>query len=589
MSPEGRRASEREASCWREGRRTWAPLLVPVLPAEVPFGLLGRILPTGKAIEGRLELHRLEPKAALELLDRAAVAAEAGLLAPDSHTGVERPELERTARTARDLARRVAHREQDLWRTGIAFASSTAGIGAAERLRAELRRGLIALGFRTRLPTYRAREALALPGGTPAARPPGYWHTLHSDGVAAFFPFGDEAVVDPDGILVGLLLDDAAPVILDRWCHASHSWAIFGTTGAGKSFTASLLATRSLWRDPELEIIVLDPLGEFAGWARALGGRVLAMGNDATVRLNPLDPVTTGGDRGEKAVRVAALIRTLFPSLSDEEAALLDSAVHRLYAEGPEVPTFGDLARSFDPAEGASGRLPRFLEVLTRGSLSRLDGPTNVVLDGSPLVITLNGVPEEHLPFHLSYLLDAVHGRIRAGGRRRLLVVDEAHLLARHPIVSEYLDSLARTARHFEAGLLLVSQHPEDFLRHDAGRSVLRNLRATLLLRITSLSAEARDFFQLTPAEAGWLPRARLPKEAGYAEGLLRLGPAHLPIAIVASTPEHELLVRALATGSGAPRGDGAPRTASLSEPARRENRDGRGAGSARAPAPRSP
>ena len=33
----------------------------------------------------------------------------------------------------------------------------------------------------------------------------------------------------------------------------------------------------------------------------------------------------------------------------------------------------------------------------------------------------------------------------------------------------------------------------------------------------------------LTPAEAAWLPRARLPKEAGYAEGLLRLGAAHLP------------------------------------------------------------
>lgn len=46
----------------------------------------------------------------------------------------------------------------------------------------------------------------------------------------------------------------------------------------------------------------------------------------------------------------------------------------------------------------------------------------------------------------------------------------------------------------------------------------------------------------LTKTEAEWLPRARLPKESGYAEGLLYLTWARLPVAIVASTPEYEYL-----------------------------------------------
>jgi hypothetical protein len=43
-----------------------------------------------------------------------------------------------------------------------------------------------------------------------------------------------------------------------------------------------------------------------------------------------------------------------------------------------------------------------------------------------------------------------------------------------------------------------------------------------------------------------------LPKEAGYSEGLLRFGPSHLPLAVVASTPEYEFLRTALRPSGGA-------------------------------------
>ena len=90
----------------------------------------------------------------------------------------------------------------------------------------------------------------------------------------------------------------------------------------------------------------------------------------------------------------------------------------------------------------------------------------------------------------------------------------------------------------------------------DGGRSLLRNLRATLLLHLAEVSETTKRFFSLTDAEAHWLPQCRLPREAGYAEGLLRFGASHLPLAVVASTPEFELLGRALrppADGDGAP------------------------------------
>jgi hypothetical protein len=559
------------ARAWSDGVREVAPLLVPTLAPEVPFGLLARLLAPDEPVEARIELHRLSSDRALQILDRAAASAETELAAPSGPaSGTERPTLERLASGARELSRRVGQRDQELWRMGLAFLARTLAPASAERLRATLAHRLTSLGFRTRVPEFLVAEALRPPQGRPdEPRPRGYWHALHTDGVAAFFPFADETVLEPGGVLVGLLLEDAGPIVLDRWAHASHSWGLFGTTGSGKSFAAALLALRSRWMDPGLEIVVIDPLGEFVPWARALGGTVLTIGPGRTERWNPLDPATTAGDRVEKAARAGTLLRALFPSLKDEETAVLDGALHRLYSEGPAVPTFDDLARAVAAAGAAARRLPALLEVLTRGSLSYLNGPTTVDLEGNPLVLSLSDVAEDHRAFHLSYLLDAVHGRIRRADRRRLVVIDEAHLLARHGPTAEYLDGLVRVLRHYRAGFLLLSQHPEDFLRTAPGRSILRNLRATLLFRHAHVSEECREFFGLTESETAWLPRARLPKEAGYSEALLRFGAAHLPLAVVASTPEFELLSGAFGGRPAAPpegtaplgrAGPGAPR-----------------------------
>jgi Helicase HerA, central domain len=528
-----------------------APLVIEALPHEVPFGVVGRLLPSAEPVELRVQLHRIPRTQALDLLRRAGAVAESELAAPSSG-GAAPAELASESDSASELGRRVADREQDLFRVGLAFHARGPGPRRAERVRAGLVRRAQALGFRLRRPVYEAARASAPPaldGSEP--RPSGYWHTLHTDGAAAFFPFVDEVVVEAGGVLVGLLLDDAAPVILDRYQHASHSWAVFGATGSGKSFFAALTALRTRWGRPDLDLVFVDPLGEFGGLARRLGGSVVSLARDGVARLNPLDPATTGYDLEEKAARAGAFLRALFPSLRDEEAAVLDAALERRLRAGGE-PTFSDLAREV-AAVGGAGRLPALLEVFRSGSLRHLDGPTTASWGDGPLSIDLSSAADGQLAFHLAYVLDAVYGRLRSRPGPKLVIVDEAHLLARDAATAAFLDRLVRHVRHFGAGLLLVSQNPDDFLATESGRSLLRNLRATLLLRLPEVSPAAREFLGLTAAEADWLPRARLPREAGYAEGLLRHGPAHLPLALVASTPEYELLSATLGRPAAGP------------------------------------
>ena len=526
---------------WRVGRCYRAPLLVQQFPSEVPFGFLGRILPTHETVELALEAHRIPATNALELLHGARAVAEAELASGGN--GGHTAELEVERSSASELGLAVARRTQELWKVGLRFVVLAPNRPQVEAKRSRLVERLSQVGFRPRIPRYEVREALAPPGlsGT-EPRPSGYWHTLPTDGLAALFPFGDETVVEPRGVLLGLALSDASPVFFDRWSHASYSWGVFGTTGSGKSFAAALLLLRTRWLRPETSIAILDPLGEYTGWVEALGGSVIRVADGAGGRLNPLDPVTTGGDRREKAARVGTMLRALFPSLRDEEAAELDTAVTQLYERGPDLPTLRDLRDRVVERGGPTTRLATLLEVFRSGSLRWLDGPTTARPGETVVSVDFRGVPDDQLPFHLTYVLDWAYGRMADRAGPKLLLVDEAHLLARHTATEEFLDRVVRHVRHFDAGLMVLTQSPDDFLIRPAGRSLLRNLYATAFLRLPEVSGEAREFFGLTTAESEWLPRARLPRETGYTESLWRVGELHLPLAIVASTPEFEFL-----------------------------------------------
>ncbi len=545
MNARRRALPREEGATWeRVGTRYRAPLLIAQFPPEVPFGFLGRVLPTTEPIELSLEAHRYDPPRALALLHRARTVAAAELASGGEGAASE---LEAEQASAEELGRDVARRVQELWRVGVRLVATGPSRPAVEAARLRLQERLARFGFRTRVPRFETKEALApvdlVRGG---ARPPGYWQTLPTDGLAALFPFGDETVLEPGGVLVGLALADASPVFLDRWSHASHSWGMFGTTGSGKTFASALTLLRSRWMRRELEITILDPLGEYGEFLRAIGGSVVTLAGPGAGRLNPLDPITTGGDRREKAARVGAMLRALFPSLRDEEAAALDAGISRLYERGAEVPTFSDLRRGIASAGSGSERLATLLEVLTDGSLAHLDGPTTLRPDSGPVAVDFRGVADDQLPFHLAYVLDWAYGRLRDRPGPKLLVVDEAHLLARHAATEELLERIVRHLRHFEAGMMVLSQNPDDFLERPSGRSLLRNLYATAFLRLPEVSPATREFFGLTSAESEWLPKARLPREAGYSESLWRIGALHLPLALVASTPEYEFLNRTL-------------------------------------------
>ncbi|MCI4349663.1 MAG: hypothetical protein L3J93_05555, partial [Thermoplasmata archaeon] len=137
------------------------PVLLAELPKEVPFGFLGRILPTTEDLALRMQIHRIERSRSLALVEGAGAVAQAELSEGRPGEGVRTAELELEAGSAQELAARLAAGEQDLFKVGLTLRVRAPTRSRAERMRAELLGRLRTFGFRPRVPVYETAEVLA--------------------------------------------------------------------------------------------------------------------------------------------------------------------------------------------------------------------------------------------------------------------------------------------------------------------------------------------------------------------------------------------------------------------------------------------
>ena len=115
---------------------------------------------------------------------------------------------------------------------------------------------------------------------------------------------------------------------------------------------------------------------------------------------------------------------------------------------------------------------------------------------------------------------------------RKLVVVDEAWKVMRQPSGAEFVEELARSARHYHAGLQLATQDIVEFLRSDFGEPIVKQCDIRILFGQAPEGADAlARYFDLTAAERRLLLHAR------PGEGLLFVGRSHTAFeAVVAPT-----------------------------------------------------
>ncbi|MGH7721577.1 MAG: VirB4 family type IV secretion system protein [Candidatus Dormibacteria bacterium] len=428
----------------------------------------------------------------------------------------------------------------------VAHSGRDSALQAAERLGAVL----AAHGFHvTEVDGPGFLPALALaPGWGPLARS----LVLTSDSVAArMLPCLGTPFADVGAPLVGLNVQNGTPAYFSVWSQPNHNLVVVGSSGAGKSVAAKTLLIRHVMEG--VDAVVIDPDSEYRSVMQAVGGRYLELGVEA---LNPLEvaartapdaaaglvlpilSVMAGDDRG---VRDGRPIRRLpdedqgwlHGELVDFFSARSGRATPALMRDAVEHLEQQSLARALTDRERdrcriITARLRRF----TQGRRAAVfDRPSTFAVGSRPIAIGLKSFAMTYgadLTPALAVLLTAILEALEKRRGRMIVVVDEAHRITSDPDAGEVLGQLVRQARKHGAGVWMLSQRVEDFVRTDLGRTLAATSSSKLVLGTEEAVVEdVREVFKLRDEEVA----AICPSSQG--RGVLLAGPERAVVSIL--------------------------------------------------------
>ncbi|MDN5358499.1 MAG: hypothetical protein PWP76_342 [Candidatus Diapherotrites archaeon] len=278
-----------------------------------------------------------------------------------------------------------------------------------------------------------------------------------------------------DGVNIGTLQFHNVPVTLDVSRLVQKHFAILAMSGAGKSYTTSVIIEELLDRKPEqgrLGVVVFDVHGEYVGFKEPVNDGTHRDYSDRT-EVIPID---------QMRIPVPSLNAYDFlyflPNLSSAQIRELDRIIHQLREEmdagnGP----YGledIIARvETDPKIKENMKIPlvswlRSLEATRLFDAVERPSVESILAPGKLVVFDLsNTVDAKKRQFVVTYFAKRIFD-LRRMGRipPTLVIVEEAHNFvpserSREDVPARgVIETIAREGRKFGVGLCLISQRP---------------------------------------------------------------------------------------------------------------------------------
>ena len=377
-------------------------------------------------------------------------------------------------------------------------------------------------------------------------------HTsVNTEPISSLFPFVSFDLTSNSGILYGINTHNNSLVLFDRFNLENANAVVFGKSGGGKSYTIKLEILRSLIFGTQ--VLIIDPEDEYKYLSDTVGGTSVKISINSDQHVNPFDlPQPKEGETPADVFRshildLTGLLRLMLGDLTPEESSILDEALIQTYAVRDITPdsdysqiappVLSDLQNILEGLQGAESialRLKKYTEGTFAGFLNK---PTNVRLDNQIVVFSIRDMEEELRPIAMYLVLNHIWTEVRRKRRKRVLAIDEAWVLMKYPVGSDFISNIARRARKYYTGLTTISQDVAVFMASESGKSVLANSSIQVLMKQSPATIDVvQKTFNLTDAEKFYLLEARV----GF--GLFFLGQNHIGIRVVASYAEDQII-----------------------------------------------
>lgn len=400
---------------------------------------------------------------------------------------------------------------------------------------------------------------------------------LTTDGVAAAYPFTSYNLADRDGIAVGINKQNNSLVMYNQFLrdYANANMFVCGESGAGKTYLMMLLAARLRYLDNQCFVFASEKQAEYGRLTDMLGGVFVDLSASSKHIINPLEirplssPVTAflGGESYEekswvtgKIDNVMILLNHLIKDLDQAENARLEIMLVSLYesfgmnadndsiyedkAKGRlrKMPVLQDLYNAVKKAV-CEGELRKDIAVILQkfiiGSCRNMNGQTNVDLDNKFIVFGLEHIREEMLAPTMFIIMSFVWDKVRQDRtKRKVICFEEGWKLLEdgNEEVGSFVRKVFKLIRGFGGGAIFATQEPEDVCHSKAGKAIIGNSHAKVILHMESSNVrEISDLLGLTEKEIAKVSRQKPKRDALFCAGF-----NHIPIEVRAFSEEHD-------------------------------------------------
>ena len=384
--------------------------------------------------------------------------------------------------------------------------------------------------------------------------------TLTTESLGVFIPFRVQEINHENGIYYGQNVISKNMIIADRRQLLNGNSFILGVSGSGKSFTAKNEIVSIALRDPNADILIIDPEREYPKLVESLGGQNIVISATSNNHINAMDINSEYGDGANPVILKSEFILSLCEhlmggqSLGAKEKSIIDrctAKVYRVYQQGNYQgvpPTLQDFREELlkQPEEEAK-QIALAIELFTNGSLNTFAKNTNVDINRRIVNYDILDLGKQLMPIGMLVVLDSILNRItanRAKGRNTYIFIDEIYLLFQYEYSANFLFTLWKRVRKYGAYATGITQNVDDLLQSHTARTMLANSEF-----IVMLNQAATDRVELAKLLNISEPQMSYITNVGVGQGLLKVGSNLVPF--INRFPKNTTLYKLMTTKVG--------------------------------------
>ena len=384
--------------------------------------------------------------------------------------------------------------------------------------------------------------------------------TLTTESLAVFMPFKVQEIRHENGIFYGQNVISKNMIIADRKQLLNGNSFILGVSGSGKSFAAKQEIVSFKLREPNADIIIIDPEREYSKLVKALGGEVIKISATSKNHINAMDMNSEYGDGANPVILKSEFILSLCEqligsgNLGPKQKSIIDRCtanVYRVFQQGnyqgipPTLQDFREELLKQDEPEAKEIALA--IELFTDGSLNTFAMNTNVDTTNNLICYDILDLGKQLLPIGMLVVLDSILNRItsnRAKGKHTYIFIDEIYLLFQYEYSANFLFTLWKRVRKYGAYATGITQNVEDLLQSHTARTMLGNSEFIIMLnQAYSDRLELAKLLNISDTQLSYITNV------GAGEGLIKVGSALVPF--VNRFPKNTELYKLMTTKPG--------------------------------------